>query len=243
MRLGQLARKLALKPVEIVEFLARNAIQIESGNNTRIEDDHVVLVLQKYAPGELIENVEKAIAEEEKIPEAPEYIVPESPSIELVAVEEPILEEEKVEVIKAPKIELSGLKVLGKIELPETRKKEPIAGTDQPTEQATKNGEVRRPVRQSNFQARVRANQSPQRPAKNPIAVEREREAREAELKRKDEIELEKEKRTLHYLKKINIAQPTKAMKIQEEKLERKQIIKAPAPTTLWGRFRRWLNS
>ncbi len=243
MRLGQLARKLALKPVEIVDFLARNAVQIESGNNTRIEDDHVVLVLQKYAPGELIENVEKAIAEEEKTPEAPGYIVTESPSIELVATEEPILEEEKVEVIKAPKIELSGLKVLGKIELPETKKKEPTVGTDQPIEQATKNSEVRRPVRPSNFQARVRANQPQQRPAKNPIAVEREREAREAELKKKDEIELEKEKRTLHYLKKINIAQPTKAMKIQEEKLERKQIIKAPAPTTLWGRFRRWLNS
>lgn len=243
MRLGQLARKLALKPVEIVDFLAKNSVQIDPGNNTRIEDEHVVLVLQKYAPGELIENVEKAIAEEEKIPETttPENIVGELPSIDTP--EEEVVAEEKIEVIKAPKIELSGLKVLGKIELPETKKKEAITnGELSPEVPVTNDRETRKPAKPTNFQRRERSTQ-PQRSVKNPIAAQREQEAREEELKRKEQIEREKEKRTLHYLKKVNVAQPTKAVKSLEEKIERKQVIKAPAPATLWGRFRRWLSS
>jgi len=234
MRLGQLARKLALRPVEIVDFLARQSIQIDSGNNSRIEDEHVLLILQKYAPGQLIENVEKEIAEEEKAPEVPTLgnIVTDVPAIQSIAEEKTITEEEKIEVIKAPKIELSGLKVLGKIELPETRKKEPVANTEEPNDQPPTERE-----------RRERTNQSQQRPAKNPIALQREREAREEEAKRREQIERDKEKRTLHYLKKVNVAQPTRPVKIQEEKIERKQVTKEPAPTTLWGRFRRWLNS
>jgi len=54
----------------------------------------------------------------------PEPTVEESPIETSAAAADPVTDPEiraevKIEVIKAPKVELSGLKVLGKIELPE----------------------------------------------------------------------------------------------------------------------------
>ncbi len=185
MRLGQLARKLSLKPLEIVDFLAGQSIQIDSGNNTRLEDEHVKLVLQKYAPGELMENVEKAIEEEEVIEIPTIESVNEAASFDMVIPEKinSTPEEERVEVIKAPKIELSGLKVLGKIDLPEPKKKEPIVSEDGTVKEPVGLGQQdsRRVIRKSVPQ---RSNPS-QRPVKNPIALQREREAKEEEQKRK----------------------------------------------------------
>jgi hypothetical protein len=50
MRLGQLARKLSLRQSALVDFLAQQQIQIDGGSNTRIEDDHVVLIMKHFAP-------------------------------------------------------------------------------------------------------------------------------------------------------------------------------------------------
>jgi len=61
----QLARKLELRPAEIVSYLALNSIQIESGGNTRLEDEYVKLILQKFAPQGLSEDLAEA-GEEEK---------------------------------------------------------------------------------------------------------------------------------------------------------------------------------
>ncbi len=127
MRLGQLARKLALRPSEIVDFLALRSIQIDSGGNTRLEEEHVNLVLQKFAPNGLQEDLTDAPEEQTKAT----LPAPAEPIITTLVIEDPAnIEpvagpEEKIEVIKAPKVELSGLKVLGKIELPEIKKKEP----------------------------------------------------------------------------------------------------------------------
>ena len=55
MRLAQLARKLVIRPTVIVEFLIEHNIQIEDGSNTRLEDDHVALIMQKFAPARAAE--------------------------------------------------------------------------------------------------------------------------------------------------------------------------------------------
>ena len=65
MRLGQLARKLALRPAEIVEFLAINHIQVDEGSNTKLEDDHVTLIMTQFAPS-LAEDVAKALLVEKE---------------------------------------------------------------------------------------------------------------------------------------------------------------------------------
>jgi hypothetical protein len=242
MRLGQLARKLALRPAQIVDFLSSHSIQIDQGGNTRLEDDHVALILQKFAPNGLAEEFTEIIEEEPKTETntAEQSVEGPAPISEVSSNE--IKSEEKIEVIKATKIELSGLKVLGKIELPETKKKEPVITGEEPSEETV--GPVSHEPRRENklaYQRRERPQQT--RPAKNPIAAQREREAKEEQEKRNAASEREKEKRTLHYLKKVNVVQPTKAARVEEEQIEEETIVAAPAPKTLWGKFKRWLRS
>ena len=56
MRLGQLARKLELRPAEIIEFLATKNIVIEDDANAKVEDNYVTLVFRQFAPDMEAEN-------------------------------------------------------------------------------------------------------------------------------------------------------------------------------------------
>ena len=53
MRLGQLARKIAIAPSDIVEFLGSRNIQTEEGTNTKLSDDEVRLITENLAPEKL----------------------------------------------------------------------------------------------------------------------------------------------------------------------------------------------
>ena len=95
MRLGQLARKLALKPVEIVGYLAKQNIMIEDGGNTKLEDDHVALILQKFAP----EPAEEFHRKADVIIESPAVTHDEnSPTVEVEIPTNEIIEEKEVEL-------------------------------------------------------------------------------------------------------------------------------------------------
>jgi hypothetical protein len=231
MRLGQLARKLALRPVEIIDFLAQHQIQIPNESNAKLEDQHVGLVLQEFSPG-IAEEVMSNLAEKDE-PETPAEpgTMPEPVSVQ---------PEQKAELIKAPKVELSGLKVLGKIDLPEPRKKEPAPPPE--GQEENKAAEVPRP-RQDIRKAQPRRDRT-YPPAKNPIAQQREREAREAENRRQEELERQKQKRTEYYQKKVKVGPPTKRVRMVEEPVEElSQAELAERPKTLWGKFMRWLNT
>jgi hypothetical protein len=240
MRLGQLARKLAVKQNELVDFLAQKNIHIGNGGNTKIEEAHLALLIEKFAPAGL-ELSASEISEPDVIEES-QKPADSQPIFDVAANEDPSpatsnVEDEKIELIKAPKIELSGLKVLGKIELPELKKKEPAAESPEGLEPPE-----RKPRRDFN-QPRKERNQS--RSTKNPIATERERQAREEENKRKEQAALEKEKKTLRYMKKMNAVQPTKAVRTFHEREETVQAAPPPRPEpkTAWGKFLRWLNT
>jgi hypothetical protein len=237
MRLGQLARKLELRPTEIVEFLAKRNIVIEDGTNTKLDVAHVSLTIQYFAPDSKVED----------------YPEPDSNAVDLAADEPsaqfnagsmtPTLDEsnhdtprQESEIIKAPKIELSGLKVLGKIELPETKKK-PAEIPAEPVDDAQKNKQLPKETRKEYVRKQ-------QRPAKNPIALQREQEALEAKKKREEEIRLQKEKRTQNYLKKVKTQQPTKAARIIKEDAEEMSAAElVEPPKSLWGKFLRWLTT
>jgi len=235
MRLGQLARKLELRPTEIIEFLATKNIVIEDDANAKIEDNYVALVFRQFAPDMETENspeveaapaatLEEPIGEVNVVDENPAAISPASESVP-----------ERIEVIKAPKVELSGLKVLGKIDLPDTKKKQEEAPPENSeTEQP---GEFNREKKSSGYK-------KTQRPPKNPIALQREREAIEAQKKREEELQLKKEKRTQNYLKKVKSHQPTKAAKLHREEAEEMSAAElAEPPKTLWGKFIKWLTT
>jgi hypothetical protein len=253
MRLGQLARKLALRPSQIVDFLSTQQIYLEEGSNARIEDDRVVEIVNHFSPArlqEIVTNLKAESTESEGVVMPPVVVVEEVNKQEVVA-QDPVMSNlsnaeppvEKPEVIKAPKVELSGLKVLGKIELPEPKKKEvvqqqPEAGLTPAPEEKRKTRTVKREVPKSTRESTA------QQTWRNPIAQQRQREASEAEERKKAATEREKERRRENYLKKVKLGQPTKAMKLMDEpteQLSERQL--EETPTSWWGRFKKWLNN
>ena len=247
MRLGQLARKLALRPDQIKEFLAKKNIQIEDGSNTRLEDNYVALVVGKFAPSGFEITPQELKFEEENAEILPPMVIEaeiENSETNIELAEEPVKEtealQEKTEVIKAPKIELSGLKVLGKIDLPELKKKEqpiPIIAPQPNTE-----GEKEIKPAQEEKRSPIRRNPKPTpRPTKNPIALQREREEMEAQKKREAAKALEKERRAQHYFSKVKVVTPVKTSKHDQTTEEVAEPI--PQPKTLLGKFFRWFTT
>jgi hypothetical protein len=236
MRLGQLARKLELRPTDIVEFLAKRNILIEDGTNTKLDAAHVSLAIQYFAPDSNIKDYPDA--------DTPSVDPTADVSAEAnTASVTPALDEsdkdatrQENEVIKAPKIELSGLKVLGKIELREVKKK-PSENPPEPVDDAPKEKRIPKENRKEHIRRQ-------QRPAKNPIALQREQEALEAKKRREEELRLQKEKRTKNYFKKVKVQPPTKAARIINEDAEEMSAAElVEPPKTWWGKLMRWLTT
>jgi hypothetical protein len=239
MRLGQLARKLSLRPSQIADYLAGRQVFPEEGVNAKLSDELTEEVIRHFAPDRINEIM---MAEERDLPES--NLVTEADIIsepnESRAEAEVVIENkpEIPEVIKAPKIELSGLKVLGKIELKEPNKKgEPEKENQTKTERTN-------PIQaQKKFRKDSASRKSPEKPWKNPVVQQREKEAREAEARRREEAAREKERRTQNYYKRVKQPPPTKAAKVFDEPVETFSEPSQPQPRTWLGRFLRWLNS
>ncbi len=261
MRLGQLARKLALRPSEIVEFLAAHDIPLDESSNTRLEDDHVMLIVKHFAPAGTGDSVAAPVTTgDSDSPEMPflgeasakhgigapvqneeTEMEDQSPASSLSP---PTAEEVKGGTIKAPKVELLGLKVVGKIDLPEPKKKEPASTGVEPVDTNPQEGETKTPPEWKR-PLRHKKERTEQRMArKNPIALEREREGQEAEQKRKARASQEKEQRTKNYYKKVKPSAPTKRIKmVDEPTIEMTTAEWKEAPRTWVGRFLNWLKS
>ena len=252
MRLAQLARKLSVKSIDIVQFLATQSIHLEDNANTKVEDEQVRLVYTHFAPGLFdapIESVEEEKVQE-PIAEQPEQVFEETiveelnqPVEEIQSVEGSVTQEtveSLQDIIRAPKIELSGLKVLGKIELPEKKKKEEVAkeGEEGVVALETEKAEAI-PQRKTR---REKERKPERRNLRNPLEEAREKERRALEEKRKVELERKKEARTQKYLKKVQTNTPTKKSKVETPVIQKTKV-QQTAPTSLWGKFVKWLTS
>ncbi len=231
MRLGQLSRKLGIHTSKIIDFLASKDIVINEDSNTRIEDEYVTWITQKYAP-QLMAEVSNTLSEEKIEPIIHTALVEEiaPPEEQPAALEAAPLPE----LIKAPKIELSGLKVLGKIEIPE--KKKTASSQEQP--ESISSNSTSTAERKKNPRRELTS-----RPQKNPVALQREREEREAERKRKEKLQREKEKKTYNYLSRVKTQAPTKKSQYVNEQIEEASSITEEVPKSLWGKFLRWLRT
>jgi len=241
MRLGQLARKLALRPTDIVEYLAENNIRIADGTNTRMEKEQVNLVMKRFVPGWVESTIaEEQVTEEEIIvsePAAETAVIDDQGGITTDSDSQQDAPAENYDVIRAPKIELSGLKVVGKIDLPEPKKKEEPAVEEKPSvDDAKKERSDNRKPFDANRNRRPR-------PEKNPVAVQREKEAKQAQKKLLEQQARDKEKRTQNYLKNYKPASPTKAAKLIKEHVVEMtpQELEEP-PKTIFGKILRWLT-
>jgi hypothetical protein len=261
MRLGQLARKITIRQSDMVDFLVKSGVSIANDSNARLEDDHVQRIMQHFAPSFLEKELIAAepIASEATIEQPAAAVVIEheakAEQIEIPvpqpAITEPKLQiEENIEVIKAPKVDLPGLKVLGKIELPEPKKKEvPVEETENvavPVSNIDTNPKPSAAPRSRGGQGdRLdKRRERPNRSSANPIALQREREARAAEEKRRADAIKEKEKRTEYYLNRVKTNAPTKAARIFSEPVEEFTKTSEKEPPKTWlGKFFRWLTT
>lgn len=222
MRLGQLARQLSISTDKIVSFLGSRDIAVDSHNNARIDPAYVDLVLLEFAPGndtlrqEVIQTQDTPETEPEEHDSAPGDAVPVIPDL-----------------IKAPKVELPGLRVLGKIELPE--KKKPEAAKEEDKEAPREN---QRPA----FVPRSPRRNAPPRDRKNPVVLAREREESEKKRKQDEAREEEKQRKAAYYQKRLKPQPPTKSVRLFREETEEMPQPPAKRPKTVWGRFMRWLN-
>ena len=207
MRISQLARSLGIPPSDIVEFLGNQNVDA----NSRLEKDVVEKVMNHFAPGKVEIPIEETDVDENPGPPTAE----EQPTMET-----------PVEVIRVSKVELQGLKVLGKIDLPAPKKKaEPTPG-EEPERQPRKEFQKRRE----------------QREWKNPLEAKRQQESHDRERKQKEQAARQKEKRTNHYYNKVKSV-PTKAVRRFEEQTIVEEIEATAPPKGLFGRFLRWLRS
>lgn len=249
MRLAQLARKIAVKPSEIAAFLAARSIEVEDSSNAKINDDHVVMVLKHFSPETLMaenSNPEAEHATEEVVGTGTGEMTGEPETHEPVADQEEELEITETtfnEVIKPPKVELPGLKVVGKIDLPEPKKKEEKIADDQGADEKaeTSSAKPTRPAQRKH----VRPNQEERRPRKNPIALQREREEREALRRKLEQKKKEKELRTQRYIKKVSTkVQVPKAVKKPKHEDEYEVLVEEETkPKSFIGKILGWFVS
>lgn len=150
-----------------------------------------------------------------------------------------LLEEEDAEgdfVIKAPKVELKGLNVVGKIDLPEVK----------PKQQKVEDEEVQAKPKKSYSKAtKQKSSRRKSKRELSPSEIRKRQEQREA--RRRERIEKEKkEKREQFY--KENVLKPKQQEQKKRSKKNRKVVpkentVQKPVPKTALGRFWRWLNT
>ena len=133
------------------------------------------------------------------------------------------------EVIRAPKVSLPGVKVLGKIDLPEPKQPEPKA--EEETNQDEPQKEERKPKRKSKSKKQDR----------NPIARKREREQREKERQKQKQLKQQKKERTEHYQQQLEKAKSQSKIKTKKKKPVNKKV--EQEKLNPFKRFIKWLNS
>lgn len=243
MRLGQLARKLSIGQTELISFLETVGLPSEGNANARLTQEQLEAVVSRFAPEnhDLLTDVADVaeISELEVVdPETVEPVLQLENNDQMAAevsdngteteisvesaVSEPELEE-LPDVIRAPKIELTGLKVIGKIELPEKKKPEP----------------PQRPERESHREATERRQQ---RNRLNPVSLKRQQEELELQRKREAEREEEKKRKTERYHNRVRqqSMKPTRQLRKGVQEMEN---LPPEPPKTWWGRFLRWLTT
>ena len=226
MRIGQLARHLNISPGEIRDFIRSQGFTVDSDTNTRLDESGIRAVLNHFAPDK-IDNTSTFLSEPDEKDSLVASGAPNSESSEM-------LPDGPVETIRAPKIELQGLKVLGKIDLPEPKKKPEPAEVTMPQD-----SEVSKP---SNFRRRE---QRPARPWVNPLEKQRRREAREAEEEKKRILSQQKELRAAAYHSrqlKIRSTVPVKSKQEKQNSSSGQRIVK-PRPTGFFARIWHWLTN
>lgn len=259
MRLSSLARKITVKPSELISFFEEQGISLDSGAHTKLSDDQIESAMRALAPDSLEKEEEAKASTNETVANDEQVeveIVTANPDVEKAEVleevsqsveelkAEPEIEsreedneeeaepEEDIEVIRAPKVTLPGLKVKGKIDLPEPKKPEP--------KEESMNKEVRKDEQKTKKRRGRRSNDD-----YNPIAAARKRKQEKEERERLAALKQKKKAKEEHYRKMQSKVAKTKQ---EKERLAPQEVEDQPAKpeaskANALQRFWRWFNS
>ncbi len=293
MRLGQLSRKLQVKTAEIIDFLqSEYDVTMNNHPNSKVPEELVALLEGRFKKEIALESnaeLEDAKIEEyEVVLEVPKTETPndsefqESPLEELekvVIIENTLnynnnIVEEDAElnivdgIIKAPKIEFAGVKVVGKIELPEKKIEAPTETLIEEVTPVDSNNDIENSEKQEieepteiiaepiNPEQVEKKHKS--RPSKTSHSERKDRhrrndqplltpeEQRRIKLKEAQKLKLEeqkakKEKRRETYNQELKPAKNNSSSQ-KKKKIISNKTPKKQKPTSLWGRFIYWLN-
>jgi len=180
-----------------------------------------------------------ALDKEEEViltPPSEEEVILSDQLLEMIESEDTASNLEKIKLIKAPKKELSGLKVLGKIEVPEDPRK--------------KQKEQKEAERQAATTHRPKLTEEEKEERRLKAKKKREDYEARKERRQKQQKEQEKKARKAEYYKKsieqnmVNSPVPKPKKKRIEAKTPNQFSDRSkPQPKTFLGKFWRWLNS
>ena len=256
MRLGQLSRKLEVESSTIVKVLKEHFREVNNHPNVKILDEELEFLTQKYSPKNsapqpktIVEEQSSELIAKESL-EAPSLqkevpVFVESLRPKVITLESEFDEKKKaLESFKAEKPELEGLRVLGKIELPEPKPKTPKADKAEEKKEGT-NTVNERTIRNRNNRRgqKTRVNRTP--------AEERKRAEQMAKRQKAAEERKLKELKRKHYEENVKAKIADKPKRKKKKKLVQKfeasanvhsQSDKAQKSTNPLVRFWKWLN-
>ena len=259
MRLGQLSRKLDVDSSTIVKVLHEHFREVNNHPNVKILDEEVEFLTQKFQPApeptpaeslpetETAEATQPIVVEEtieEPVSEKPTFVEALRPKV--ISLESEFdKQKQELETFKAEKPELEGLKVLGKIELPQPKPKAPKEDKQEKEPERTET------INERGARNRYDKKGGKRNSNRNPLEAERKRAEQKAKRQKEQELQRLKEQKKKHYEEtvKAKIADKPKKKK-NKKKFVQQQIAqtqsqtsqKAPKSTNPLARFWRWLN-
>jgi hypothetical protein len=180
--------------------------------------------------------VQESHNETEKKPKKERQVIETDRLIELMESEDTEVDLSNITLIKAPKKELDGLKILGKIDLPEPKSK-----TDVKSEQAE---EEPKPDRDVRHDRRRLSDEELEKRRLNAKKKKEEYEGRQEERRKnekKKRIKANKKERYEQKMQQGKVSQPKHKLQVQDEPPEVNVI--PTKPTTILGKFWNWLKA
>lgn len=262
MRLGQLSRKLDVDSSTIVKVLHEHFREVNNHPNVKILDEEVEFLTQKFQPAptpapepapaetpteqatiEVTQPVSVEETIEEPVSEKPTFVEALRPKVISLEAEFD-KQKQELETFKAEKPELEGLKVLGKIELPEPKPKAP----KEPQKEKEPKGS--RTINERGARNRYDNKGGRKNSNRNPLEAERKRAEQKAKRQKEQEQQKLKELKKKHYEETVKAKIADKPKKKKKKKFVQQQIAqtqaqtnhKAPKSTNPLARFWRWLN-
>lgn len=206
-----------------------------------LDGDLATAVVKEEVVDQIVENATAEEDDNAKHEPAPDEVIQTDKLLEMLESDEAPADLDRIKLIKAPKKELSGLKVVGKVDLPEPKKKE----------EKEKENEI---VTEKD----LREYRNPGRKKRQPLTeAEKEKrrlkakkkkeayEARQAERRKEQEDRKKKARKEAHYKQKLEQAKAvqTKQKANQPSIAPKQKEDSRPEPKTVLGRFWRWMNT